>query len=297
MLKFLFKIFSVQLLSIMLCLLESAAFDEVPNFPYNMKRALHSYINDEDKNYNAVFDIGYGTISSKQDIEGFTNFIDETVYDKGYLVSSLPPARGKGHATVVFKLQKNYDHAGLVFEYIDSRGSCVASFVHLALLDDSSFDLSSGKPTADYKVHYKDSEYIVSRLVWDKSNTPGKRRDILQYYPYKTFEVPLDAMLRVIERVKIDDRERTYRYNVLGLFAHNCLTYVAELLEQLGVALAYRSSYTLYFHTDDLKKLLDRMAGKKHADKVDVKEEEGFVLTNTDVANNLLRELSRYDYS
>lgn len=168
--------------------------------------------------------------------------------------------RSKGYVTLCFFIQKEYHHAGLVFEYPGLLWGVNAELFHLAYGEESG---SGDKGKKVYRIRREGKEKIINRLIWSKNNNSGDDerpdRSILKWYPYATFEVDLKKMYKALSKAGWSALlEKEHSYNRMGLISHNCCTYVAELLEIMGVNLEYRRSYKLFFTDEDLRRLVDR---------------------------------------
>ena len=170
--------------------------------------------------------------------------------------------RSKGYVTLCFYIQKKYHHAALVFEHPGLFGGIDAALCHLTYGEESG---SGTKREKVYRIRREGREEIINKLVWAKNNKSGDDespdRSILRWYPYFTFEVDLKRMYKALSKAGWSALlERKHSYNYMGLISHNCCTYVAELLEEMGVNLEYRKSYKLFFTDEDLKRVVNRYA-------------------------------------
>lgn len=169
-----------------------------------------------------------------------------------------------GYVTLCFHILKDYHHPVLVFEYPGFGGSVDAALCHLAYGEDLEFCSGEKKRKEAYRVYYQEKETIIDKLVWTKNNKNGDQknpdRGILRCYPYFTFEVNLNQMHKTLSKIRQEALKNKYPYDRLGLIHHNCCTYAAEQLEEMGINLRYRKSYNLYFTDQNLKRLVDSYA-------------------------------------
>ncbi len=154
--------------------------------------------------------------------------------------------KNTGYVTVCFFIQPKYHHAALVFEYPGWWNSVNAEMFHLTYAEESGSHENKKKV---FSVRREGKEDIINRLVWAKNNKSGNDenpdRGILRWYPYCTFEVNLTQMYKALSKVGWEALKRKHSYNYMGLVSHNCCTYVAEQLEEMGINLRYKKRYPL----------------------------------------------------
>lgn len=198
------------------------------------------------------------------------------------------------YLTVVFKKQakdRSYDHAALVIEYNnqieENREPEFKTFlVHLASEGDANYSL--GSPDV-MKVKSQEKGIAFDNVVWrtgfkkNKDHTFGKDglgddHTAVSYFRYATFKI--EQTPEVLKKIKKIERKefQAYRHATTGSrflvpnFPYlvsfgaprdNCCTYVARLLEHLGIQfskedkpISYRDIYTFYFSAHDLRNLL-----------------------------------------
>lgn len=172
------------------------------------------------------------------------------------------------------------DHAGLVLEFI-RNGRVEANYYDLAIKRVQNGEqsqkscgetVSGSGASGDYCVRKRPSDFIITQFLW----APEPPHNEVSYFIYKTFQVDMKTLNSLKLRLDNDHNSSSgsrasFPYTLTGKWYHNCITYVAHVLEDAGVA--RRSSVGwkswscsfLYYDANWLKDLADSVKNGRKA--------------------------------
>ena len=183
------------------------------------------------------------------------------------------------YVTLIFKKQSKYyrikDHAGIVIEYFNNKDKKWDSrLVHLAGGGGSSGRASGSGEAGNYQIYKKDKEATREFVLWTrqyKTDIDPPDHTIVPFYRYATliFDRTNASTESTLQSILDDQFAPRLPYHILGRDRNdNCCTYVARIIEALGLTFWKQSlfskwyqvtlstSYSVWFSANELRELI-----------------------------------------
>lgn len=148
----------------------------------------------------------------------------------------------KAYITLAFKCQDVRDyrhHAGVVIEFLDENNKIQSLYYDLASKEAANGERvnqnkDSGSASGghgEYKVRRFHADDIIDKFLW----SPIAPHHKVEYYGYKSYSIDKYKLSSLKKRLDCDYFKDVFPYTFTGKYNHNCITYVAQVLQDAGV--------------------------------------------------------------